>query len=116
MDSKIKVIEFDFNTGKNKMNKKERKPSASPSISPPSIKTWSSDPEWFGDGYVQPKDSSFKSPLNFTHPHTENIMEIQERNVAEAYMTLMKAKRDFLQEKKKLNKLYEEFDIKDLKI
>ena len=83
-------------------------------------RTWSSDEEWFnspeGKGQLrampsEPPPKPSELVREAVESKKENIMEIQEKNLAEAHAKMLAAQREYAQQKKVLNDLYESFNV-----
>lgn len=94
-------------------------------------RTWSSDEDWFNspEGKGKPKAVPSEPPQRpsglirqavgegpgqcslHAAQKKENIMAIQEKNLAEAHAKMLAAQREYAQQKKVLNDLYESFNV-----
>jgi len=83
-------------------------------------RTWSSDEEWFNSPEAkgqlrampsEPPPKPSELVREAVESKKENIMEIQEKNLAEAHAKMLAAQREYAQQKKVLNDLYESFNV-----
>ena len=130
----IQIKEFDFKTRQNKednVNKESTQKVIEPSkeqcqnsgvpsceqvsFAPDAAWTkrtrvWNSDLNWFNDGYQPSINKNTEYVVS-----TENVIQKQEGLVADAYAKLLTAKREYLQAKKGLHSLYDNFNVPELK-